>query len=47
VNGEIHSEAVIKRVWRCSWRSRLSELRVALGGCDSVSLQTHLEAEIE
>ena len=27
-------EAVIKRVWRCTWRPRSSELRDALGGRD-------------
>jgi len=25
-------EAVIKQVWRCTWRLRSSELRDALGG---------------
>jgi len=39
VNSEIHSEAVIERVWRCTWRPRSSELRE--------SLEMHLEAEIE
>jgi len=47
VNSEIHSEAVIERVWRCNWRPRLSELRDALGGRDQASSDMHLEAEIE
>ena len=44
MNSEIHSEAVIERVWRCNWRSRLNELRDALGGRDGVSLEMHLAA---
>jgi len=47
VNSEMHFEAVIEGVWRCNWRPRLSELRDALGGRDRVSLEMHLEAEIE
>jgi len=43
----MHWEAVIERVWRCTWRARLSELTDALGGRDRVSLDMHLEAEIE
>jgi len=43
----MHFEAVIERVWRCNWRPRLSELRDALGGRDRLSLEMHLEAEIE
>jgi len=46
-NSEIHSKAVIERVWRCNWRSRLSKLTDALGGRDRVSLEMHLEAEVE
>jgi hypothetical protein len=40
-------EAVIKLVWRCTWRPRLSELRDALGGRKRASLEMHMEAEIE
>jgi len=47
VNSEMHFEAVIERVWRCNWRSRLSELRDALGSCDRVSLEMHLAGEVE
>jgi len=47
VNSEIHWEAVIERVWRCTWRPRSSELRAALGGRDRGSLEMHLEAEIK
>ena len=47
MNSEVHFGAVIERVWRCSWRLRLSELRDTLGGRDPASLEMHLEAEIE
>jgi len=47
VNSEMHLEAVIERVWRCTWRLRSSELRDALGGRDRASLEMHLETEIE
>jgi len=47
VNSEMHWEAVIKRVWTCTWRTRLSELRDAQGGRDRASLDMHMEAEIE
>ena len=40
-------EAVIKRVWRWTWRLRSSELREALGGRDQARLEMHLEVEIE
>jgi len=43
----MHSNAMIERVWRCNWRSRLSELRDALGGRDRVSLEMYLEAKVE
>jgi len=41
VNSEMHLEAVIDRVWRCTGRPRWSELRDALGGRDRASLQMH------
>jgi hypothetical protein len=47
VNSEMHPEAAIKRVWRCNWRPRLSELRDALRGRDRASLVMRLETEIE
>ena len=37
MNGEMHLEAVIDRVWRCTGRPRSSELRDALGGRDLVN----------
>ena len=43
----IYLEAVIDRVWRCTWRPIWSELRDALGGRDRASLEMHLETEIE
>jgi len=46
VNSEIHSEAVIKWVWRFNWRPRLNELRDALRGGDRASLEFHFEAVI-
>jgi len=47
VRSEIHSEAMIERVWRCNWRSRSSDIRDALGSHDWPSLEIHLEAEVE
>jgi len=47
VNSEIHSEAVIERVWRCTWRPRLSEFGHALRGRDRARLDMQLETEIE
>jgi len=44
---EMHWEAVIEWVWRCTWRPRWRELRDARGGRDWASLEMHLEAEIE
>ena len=38
---------MIKQVWRCTCRPRLSELRDVLGGCNWASLVRHLEAKIE
>jgi hypothetical protein len=43
----IHWEAVIERVWRCTWRPGWSELRAALGGRDRSSLEMHVEPKIE
>jgi len=43
----IYLEAVIKLVWRCTWRPNSSELRDALGGHDGSSLEMHLEAKIK
>jgi len=43
----MHWEAVIVRVWRCTWRRRWSELRDALGGRDWLSLEMHWEAQME
>jgi len=47
VNSEIHFEAVIERVWICTWRPRWSEHRDALGGRDLASLEMHLESQIQ
>jgi len=44
---EMHLEAVIDRVWRCTGRPRWSELRDALGGRDRASLEMQWEAEME
>jgi len=44
---EMHLEARIEPVWRCTWRLRWSELRDALGGGDRASVEMHLEAEIK
>jgi len=42
---EMHLEAGIERVWRCTWRPGSSELRDALGGRDRASVEMHLETE--
>jgi len=54
----MHLEAVIERVWRCTWRPSSSEfgdalggrdlvnLEIALGGRDLVNSEMHLEAVI-
>ena len=47
VSSEIHSEAIIQRVWRCTWRPRFTDLRDALWGHDRASLEMQLESEIE
>jgi len=44
VNSAMHLEAEIERIWRCTWRPRLSELRDALGGHDQSRLEEYLEA---
>jgi len=38
---------VIEQVWKCTQRPRSRELSNALAGCCRVSLEMHLEAEIE
>jgi len=40
VNSEMHLEAVIERVWRCTWRPCLCKL----GGRNWASSEIHLEA---
>jgi hypothetical protein len=47
VNSEMHFEAQIELTQKCTWRPRSTELRDALGGRNRVSLDMHLEAEIE
>ena len=44
---EMHLEAVIERVWRCTWKTTLCQLRDALGGHDRASLEMDLEAVFE
>jgi hypothetical protein len=43
----MHLEAVIDRVWRCTWKPRSSEFGYALGVRDRASLEMHLEAMIK
>jgi len=47
VNLEMHSEGVIKQVWRCTWRSWSSGFGDTLVGCDRVSVEMHLEVVIK
>jgi hypothetical protein len=42
-NSEMHLEAVIEEVWRCTWRRWSCEF----GGRGRVSLELHFEAQIE
>ena len=43
MNSEIHLEAVIERVQRCTWRPGSSELRDTLRGRYRASLEMQLE----
>jgi hypothetical protein len=43
VNSEMHSEAGIQRVWRCTRRPRSIELRDALQGHDRARLEKYLD----
>jgi len=47
VNSEMHLEAMIERVWKCTGWPRRSELKDALGGGDRSSLEMHWEAVTE
>jgi len=47
VNWEMQLEAEIEWTQQCTWRRRLSELRVALGGSKRTSLDMHMVAESE
>jgi len=44
---QMHLEAVIERVWRCTWRLRSSQLRDAHGSHNWVCWEIHLEAIFE
>jgi len=44
---QMHWEAVIERVWRCTWRPRWNELSDALGGRDRASQEMQWEAQME
>jgi len=44
---EMHWEAMIEWVWKCTWRSRWSELRDTLGNRDQSSLEMHCKAVIK
>jgi len=44
---EMYLEAMIERVWKCTWWLRSSERREALGGRDRVNSEMHLEAVIK
>jgi len=47
LSSEIHTDAVMERVWRCNWRPSLSEPRDGLKGRERVNSEMHLEAVIE
>jgi len=44
---EIHSEARIERVYRCTWRRYSSVCKDTLGGGNRASLEMQLEAVIK
>jgi len=44
VNSEMHLEAVIERVWRCTWKPKLRVLGDILGGHDRSRLEEYFEA---
>jgi hypothetical protein len=44
---EIHSDAMMHGVWRCTWRTGSSEFWDALGGLTRGSFKIHLEAVIK
>ena len=46
MNSAIQLEAMIKRVWRFTWRPGSSDLRDALPDSNRVSLEMHLETMI-
>jgi hypothetical protein len=43
MNTQMHWQAMIERVWRCTWKPRSCELRDALGGHDRSRLEEYLE----
>jgi len=43
----MHLEAVIERVWRCTWRRYPTVFGDTLGGPDGVNLEMHSEMVIE
>ena len=47
VNWVIHSEAIIKPVWRGIWRPQSGKIGDTPGGCNRANLEMHLEAVIE
>jgi hypothetical protein len=47
VNREMHTEAVLDRVWRCTGRPRAIEFGAALVSSDGLSVERNLETEIE
>jgi len=44
---ETYLGAEIERLWTCTWRPRVSELRDVIGGCDRARVEMLLEAVIE
>jgi hypothetical protein len=47
VSLEMHLEAAIEQVWRCTWRPRLSEFGDPIGSHEQATLLMHLGAAIE
>jgi len=47
MNSEIHSKAIIERVWRSPWTPWSGNFRDALGDRDRVDWEMHIEAKIQ
>jgi len=47
VNSELHSDAIIEQVWRCTWKAESNLFGDTVGGHDRARFEMHWEALIE